>query len=135
MKLTELLLAGAIVQAAAGGSLQLLGLAAGASLSDRRHLESWQQLDAEFLADEQLLRRQQRPQPPVADCGAEAARLQALLTARPLAAGLQRQWQRPSGGDLLQLSLRPDASGTPRTRLLDPAALGFCRPAPAGAER
>lgn len=135
MNLTELLLASLIVQAAAFGSLQLLGLAAAASLSDSQRLQRWQQLEAELLADEQLLRQQPRPQPPEGDCSAAAARLQALLAARPLATGLQRRWQQLAGGEQLLISLSADPALAPRSRLLDPAALGFCLPATPGASQ
>lgn len=139
MNLPELLLAGLIIQAAAFGSLQLLGLAAGSGAGDRRLQAHWQQLEAELLADEQLLRRQPRPEPPSPDCSAEASRLQALLAARPLAAGLQRQAERLAAGEQLLITLTAEPAAGPtlgsRARLIDPAALGMCLPASSEAGR
>ncbi len=128
MSLLELLTGSVVFTMAAGSSLQLLGLAAAATLAQTRQEQRMEEAEAYLLRAEAVLRR---PVPPASaasggPCAAATDQLIRDLAAMPLAPGLARRLERAAGGEGVLLSLVVQGQVEPRQRLLLPGAQGAC---------
>lgn len=126
MSLMEVVIAAVLFTFSAGSSLQIWSQLSLGVMQQERHQQLADQLDAELAALDASLRLQSRQllQPP--PCGNSAAALRSQLSARPLAAGLQRQLTVLEGDEALLLDLAIDGLPIRRQRLYLPAALGLC---------
>ncbi len=126
MNLIEVLMAALLFSLSAGSSLRIWSLISMGVMQEERHQLLAERLDGELAALEATLRLQSRQvlQPP--PCGNTAASLQALLSSRPSAEGVQRRLTLLPADDGLVLELAIDGLPVRRQRLLLPAALGLC---------
>ncbi len=128
MSLLELLTGSVVFIMAAGSSLQLLGLAAAATLAQARQEQRMEEGEASLLRAEAVLRRPVSPASAASGrpCAAVADQWMRDLAAMPLAPGLARRLERAAGGEGVLLSLAVRGQGEPRQRLYLPRALGVC---------
>lgn len=130
MSLIEVLMAALLFSLSAGSSLRIWSLISMGAMQEERRQVLADRLDGELAGLEAMLRLQSRQalQPP--PCGHAAASLQALLSARPSAEGVQRRLTLLPADDGLVLELAIEGLPLRRQRLLLPAALGLCQSSP-----
>lgn len=132
MNLCEVIVASAIFLGACSGAAQMGASSAEAMTASRQRGAVLEQIEAQFLAVDPVLR--------VAAAPASLKCADAALWMRqhldqglpPLADGLQRQMSLSVSGEQVQLIVG-DGSSLQRTRLLSPAAHGLCAPGQANA--
>jgi hypothetical protein len=135
VNLIEVLMATLLFSVSAGSSLQIWSLISVGMVQEERRQVLADRLESELAALEATLRLQSRQalQPP--PCGNAATSVQALLSSRPSAEGVQRRLTLLPANDGLVLELAIEGLPVRRQRLLLPAALGLCQspPVPAAA--
>lgn len=134
MNLAEVLIAAVLFTLSAGSSLQIWSLISLAAVEEERRQQLADRLDGELAGLDAWLRLQAQQAVAHPPCGQSAGSLQTLLVSRAPSAGVQRQTSLLAGSDGVLLELAIEGLPLRRRRLVLPAALGLCTPAPQPAQ-